>query len=200
MSLKSDIKYKSNWQQGALKGTCSEVSHDAWSHAKTTVQRRNKWICALKTALKECKIFGPSGDPNAPADPTEYTQVPWNEVRAKKEKAAQPEADIREPLIPRGNYQLTDKNQVVLDQSQDVFDEGKEMAMTGPKQTAGMRQRAAYGYGGGVASSGPTGGRPTAEGAFQPAQAAAPAAAAGIAAGVILVSQTGDDDDGDDGN
>jgi hypothetical protein len=31
MVLKADIKYKSNWQQGALK-----------------VQRRNKWICALK--------------------------------------------------------------------------------------------------------------------------------------------------------
>ena len=31
MVLKAEIKYKSNWQQGALK-----------------VQRRNKWICALK--------------------------------------------------------------------------------------------------------------------------------------------------------
>ncbi len=33
MVLKADIKYKTNWQEGALK-----------------VQRRNKWICALKTA------------------------------------------------------------------------------------------------------------------------------------------------------
>lgn len=31
MVLKAEIKYKSNWQQGALK-----------------VQRRNKWICAMK--------------------------------------------------------------------------------------------------------------------------------------------------------
>jgi hypothetical protein len=31
MVLSADIRYKSNWQQGALK-----------------VQRRNKWICALK--------------------------------------------------------------------------------------------------------------------------------------------------------
>lgn len=31
MVLKADIRYKSNWQQGALR-----------------VQRRNKWICALK--------------------------------------------------------------------------------------------------------------------------------------------------------
>jgi hypothetical protein len=167
------------------------------SYAQITVQRRNKWICALKTALKECKIFGPGGDPNAPPDPTEYTQVPWDEVRAKKEKAAHPEATAREPLIPRSNYQLTDKNQVVLDQSQDVFGEAKDMAMTAPKQTAGMRQRAAYGYGGGVASSGPTGGRPTAEGAFQPAQTTDPASAAGLAAGMIIVSQADDENNGD---
>lgn len=33
MVLKADIKFKTNWQEGGLK-----------------VQRRNKWICALKTA------------------------------------------------------------------------------------------------------------------------------------------------------
>jgi hypothetical protein len=33
LTLKADIKYKTNWQEGALK-----------------VQRRNKWICALKNA------------------------------------------------------------------------------------------------------------------------------------------------------
>ncbi|KIM30449.1 hypothetical protein M408DRAFT_66234 [Serendipita vermifera MAFF 305830] len=184
LSLKSDIKYKSNWQQGALK-----------------VQRRNKWICALKVALKETKIWGPAGDPAAVADPVEYTQIPWDEVRAKKEKAAHPERQTREPLIPRSNYQLLDKNQTVLDQSQDVFGEGKELAMTGPKQTAGMRQRAAYGYGGGVASSGPTGGRPTAEAAFQGPGGAQTAAAGGAAAaaagGMVIISQADDDNDGD---
>jgi hypothetical protein len=121
--------------------------------------------------------------------------VPWDEVRAKKEKAAHPEAVAREPLIPRGNYQLTDKNQVVLDQGQDVFGEGRDLSMTAPKQTAGMRQRAAYGYGGGVASSGPTAGRPTAEEAFQPAPTATPAAAAAAAA--IIVSQADDENNGD---
>lgn len=133
------------------------------------------------------------------ADPTEYTQVPWEEVRRKKELAAHPEKATREPLIPRGNYQLLDKNQTVLDQSQDVFGEGKDMAMTGPKQTAGMRQRGAYGYGGGVASSGPTGGRPTAEGAFQgqTGMQTAGAAAAGAAAGTFIVSQADDENDGD---
>jgi hypothetical protein len=60
MVLKADIKYKSNWQHGALK-----------------VQRRNKWICALKMTLAELKIWGPAGagDPApAPPDPTKYTR------------------------------------------------------------------------------------------------------------------------------
>ncbi|KAG8835307.1 hypothetical protein FRC17_004089 [Serendipita sp. 399] len=178
LAVKADIKYKSNWQQGALK-----------------VQRRNKWICALKVALKETKVFGPAGDPSAPPDPKEYTQIPWDEVKAKKERAAHPELyPDREPLIPRGSFQLVDRNQVILDQSQDVFGEGKEMGMTAPKQTAGMRQRAAYGYGQ-PGTSAPPGGRPTAEGAFQPQQAyAAPAAgaAAGATVGTIIVTDTDD--------
>ena len=63
LNLKADIKYKTNWQQGALK-----------------VQRRNKWICALKEALAELHIFGPAGAGNPspdPAGPIEYTQVPY---------------------------------------------------------------------------------------------------------------------------
>ncbi|GAA98077.1 uncharacterized protein L969DRAFT_16135 [Mixia osmundae IAM 14324] len=53
LTLAADIKYRSNWQNGAL-------------HA----QRRNKWICALKISLNELRIFGPAGDPDAAADPT----------------------------------------------------------------------------------------------------------------------------------
>lgn len=67
MQLKADIKYKSNWQQGALK-----------------VQRRNKWVCMLKSVLSELQIWGPgdAGDPSPPPpDPTRYTLVPWEEVR-----------------------------------------------------------------------------------------------------------------------
>lgn len=66
--LKADIKYKSNWQEGALK-----------------VQRRNKWICALKEALKDCAIFGPgdNGNPSPPpADPVRYMQVPFEPMVA----------------------------------------------------------------------------------------------------------------------
>lgn len=70
MQLKADIKYKSNWQQGALK-----------------VQRRNKWVCNLKLVLRELAIWGPgdNGDPNPPpADPTRYTLVPWEQVQEEE--------------------------------------------------------------------------------------------------------------------
>ena len=77
------------------------------------VQRRNKWICALKTALKECKVYGPTGDPGAIVPPSECTLVPWEDVKASKAAAlsdidAIPQA--REPLIPRGEYQFADRN------------------------------------------------------------------------------------------
>ncbi|BGP26947.1 mechanosensitiveion channel MscS domain containing protein [Rhodotorula toruloides] len=74
LSLSAPINYKGNWQNGALK-----------------VQRRNKWVCALKVALAELQIFGPAGagDPApAPPDPTPYTEVPWDEVKAAREAAA----------------------------------------------------------------------------------------------------------------
>ncbi|BGP19258.1 hypothetical protein JCM10213_008223 [Rhodosporidiobolus nylandii] len=74
MTLSAPINFKSNFQNGALK-----------------TQRRNKWMCALKVAMAELQIFGPggAGDPSpAPADPTQYTKVPWEEVKAKAEAAA----------------------------------------------------------------------------------------------------------------
>ncbi|GAA5988936.1 hypothetical protein JCM11641_002920 [Rhodosporidiobolus odoratus] len=74
ITLSAAINYKSNWQNGTLK-----------------TQRRNKWVCALKVAMAELQIFGPgdAGDPApAPADPTQYTEVPWQEVKAKAEAAA----------------------------------------------------------------------------------------------------------------
>jgi len=114
------------------------------------VQRRNKWICALKTALKECKIYGPSGDPAAAVPPSEVTLVPWEDVKASKALASA-DADLdREPLIPRGEYQFADRNQIVLDQGQDVWGETREVTMTAPKQTGRPQER---------------GGRPTAEAA-----------------------------------
>ncbi|KWU45155.1 hypothetical protein RHOSPDRAFT_10799, partial [Rhodotorula sp. JG-1b] len=67
LSLSATINYRGNWQNVTLK-----------------MQRRNKWICALRVALAELQIFGPAGagDPApAAADPVKYTQVPWDEVK-----------------------------------------------------------------------------------------------------------------------
>ncbi|GAA6010882.1 hypothetical protein JCM10207_003974 [Rhodosporidiobolus poonsookiae] len=84
LSLSCAINYKTNFQNGALKA-----------------QRRNKWICALKVAMAELQIFGPgeAGNPApAPADPVQYTQVPWDEVQAKAKAAA--EAAASAPPTP----------------------------------------------------------------------------------------------------
>ena len=68
-------------------------------------------------------VYGPTGDPAAVVPPSEYTLVPWEDVKASKAPAL---SDIdaipqtREPLIPRGQYQFADRNQIVLDQGQDV--------------------------------------------------------------------------------
>ena len=130
------------------------------------MQRRNKWICALKTALKDCKVHGPTGDPGAVVPPSEYTLIPWEDVKASKGPAlsdidAIPQA--REPLIPRGEYQFADRNQVVLDQGQDVWSETREVNMTAPNQTARPQEC----------------GRPTAEAAVAGWQAAPGTSGAG---------------------
>jgi hypothetical protein len=81
LDLTADIKYKSNWQQGALK-----------------VQRRNKWICAMKDALQELKIFGPGGDPNPPPEPVEPIQY----VRTRSPLSSS-SCPPRSPLLPFRN-------------------------------------------------------------------------------------------------
>ncbi|OAV92570.1 hypothetical protein PTTG_27603 [Puccinia triticina 1-1 BBBD Race 1] len=55
LTLQADIKYKSNWQNGALKS-----------------QRRNKWVCALKQIMAEVEIYGPAdaGNPAPKSEPT----------------------------------------------------------------------------------------------------------------------------------
>ncbi|EMD37930.1 hypothetical protein CERSUDRAFT_49967 [Gelatoporia subvermispora B] len=101
MTLKADIKYKSNWQQSALKAT-----------------RRNKWICALKSAMEKIKIFGPEGNPHAVSSPKRYTLVPWEQVQQGEKDAQDAEhhhaphasSSMREILIPSGSWRLTDNN------------------------------------------------------------------------------------------
>lgn len=81
------------------------------------MKRRNKWICALKTSLAELKIYGPKGDPGAEAGPTMFTQIPWEEVRAKKEqeqeKKKTPPHPSVEPAIPKTDFNLMDRHAAV---------------------------------------------------------------------------------------
>ncbi|KAJ7783196.1 Mechanosensitive ion channel-domain-containing protein [Mycena metata] len=92
MTLQADIKYKSNGQQSALKA-----------------KRRNKWLCALKSALAELGIFGPSGNPNAEPGTQRYTEVPWHEfqdgVKHNQAKTAE--------TAPAGGWQLSAPNAVL---------------------------------------------------------------------------------------
>ncbi|KII92920.1 hypothetical protein PLICRDRAFT_103857 [Plicaturopsis crispa FD-325 SS-3] len=108
MTLKADIKHKSNFQIGAIKA-----------------KRRNKWICALKIALAECHIFGPKGDPDKTPDPKRYTLVPWDQVEAKAQKAMLEKVDV-EPKMPAGGFQLMDTKKAMND-AEDVFGESNEV-------------------------------------------------------------------------
>ncbi|KJA19910.1 hypothetical protein HYPSUDRAFT_842053 [Hypholoma sublateritium FD-334 SS-4] len=117
MTLSADIKYKSNFQQGALKA-----------------KRRNKWICALKSILGELKIYGPSGDPSPPPAVSRYAKVPWEiidaEDRKKSQNAAQTLAPAPQPL---DGWNLTDKNAAILDSADEVFGGADELRMTNPR-------------------------------------------------------------------
>jgi len=128
MSLTADIKYKSNWQQGPLKA-----------------KRRNKWICALKTALADVKIFGPKGNPKKVSGPNKYTLVPWDEVQAGERNALQAEsAKPDEQKMPASGWQLSDKNVTIVGDSGNVFDDSDELHMANPfrgLETPGLRHR-----------------------------------------------------------
>ncbi|KAF8973263.1 hypothetical protein BDZ97DRAFT_1780386 [Flammula alnicola] len=112
MTLSADIKYKSNFQQAALKG-----------------KRRNKWICALKTILADIKIYGPSGDPNPPPAVSRYTKVPWDiidsEDRKTHQKASEP-IEFPRPLVD--GWKLDDKNAAIVDNTDDVFGDSDEVS------------------------------------------------------------------------
>ncbi|KAF8608825.1 hypothetical protein BDV93DRAFT_518874 [Ceratobasidium sp. AG-I] len=139
MTLKADILYKSNWQQGSLK-----------------TKRRNKWVCALKTAMADLQIFGSKGNPSSKPGPAKYTQVPWEEVK-ESERTTMPEPQVPlEPRIPRGEWSFTDQDAMILDRGQDVFDEGDELSMSQPqsrnRSRTDLRQRRTTrgGMGGGM--------------------------------------------------
>lgn len=115
MVLKADIKYKTNWQEGALK-----------------VQRRNKWICALKTALADCQIWGPAGAGNPtpdPVPPVEYTLVPYSPpalpATGSREGVMESPPPDFQSATSGGNHgaALVDRQQVIADPSGEIFDD-----------------------------------------------------------------------------
>ncbi|EIN11813.1 hypothetical protein PUNSTDRAFT_61874 [Punctularia strigosozonata HHB-11173 SS5] len=91
MSLKVEIKYKSNWQQGALRA-----------------KRRNKWVCMLKTKLAEIPIYGPGGSPDVKPTVSRYTKVPWETVQDEDRKAG--EKHPAKERMPTGGWHLSDSN------------------------------------------------------------------------------------------
>ena len=96
MTLRADIKYKSNWQQGNLKA-----------------QRRNKWICALKASMEKVKIYGPGGGPQPNVGPTKYTLVPYEDVLRQEQEARRQPTTMSELHIPKSNWTFADPNSVV---------------------------------------------------------------------------------------
>ncbi|CEQ41695.1 SPOSA6832_03430, partial [Sporobolomyces salmonicolor] len=111
LTLSAAINYKTSWQNGALKA-----------------QRRNKWVCALKVAMGELQIFGPAGagDPApAPAEPTQYTLVPYDEIKAKEAAAAKakeneaPKAEGFEPIGAAAGFAggMMDSDQVMREEA-----------------------------------------------------------------------------------
>ena len=62
------------------------------------------------------KIFGPAGNPGAKPKPTRYTLVPWEIVREEDEPKSYhgiPSGGIKEPHIPAGGWNLTDRDAVL---------------------------------------------------------------------------------------
>ncbi|KAF8625434.1 hypothetical protein AX15_005393 [Amanita polypyramis BW_CC] len=102
MSITTKIMYKSNWQSDA-----------------TRVKRRNKWVCTLKKALADTKIYGPGGAPGSYPEPTSYTQIPWEDVKAERgAEEAKRKDEVAEP-IPTHGWRLTAKDATLLESAND---------------------------------------------------------------------------------
>lgn len=91
-----------------------------------TAQRRNKWICALKTSLAAVKIYGPAGNPDAPPSTKQVTLVPWEEVHSEGFKFPEP-VDTG-----RTNWQFSDKNAALANETANIYGEDQEIRMPTP--------------------------------------------------------------------
>jgi len=116
MLLKAEIKYKSNWQMGALRA-----------------QRRNKWICAFKKALKASKIYGPSGDPDV-VTPKKISIVPQYEPGAS-EPPQFPEPSLASaPSVGRGDFQFPERNASLLAYATGLSSGQRDMRSRAPRE------------------------------------------------------------------
>lgn len=88
--------------------------------------------------MAELNIFGPLGNPDAPPSPKRYTEIPWDEVKAKEPPhAIQPLGFVTEPRIPRSDWQFSDDK---ANDAEDVFGESNEVRfgfreLAGPQST-----------------------------------------------------------------
>lgn len=77
-------------------------------------KRRNKWICALKQAMAEVHVHGPSGDPAARPRVKPYTLVPWDEVKDEDERLKKEEEKAKDTpsgqRMPLAGWNLSDNN------------------------------------------------------------------------------------------
>lgn len=112
MVLTADIKYKNNFQQGALKGENTSFSvHPSLLTPFPVAKRRNKWICALKSILGDLNIYGPKGNPSPPPGVTRYAQVPWEIIeREDQQKAYEASQTTLSDRPPTVGWNLSDKN------------------------------------------------------------------------------------------
>ena len=70
-------------------------------------------MCALKTALAEVNICGPSGDPKAPPEVSRYTKVPWAIIHAEDEHVRDRETEPGVHRSRTNRWKLGDENAAI---------------------------------------------------------------------------------------
>ncbi|KAJ7188245.1 Mechanosensitive ion channel-domain-containing protein [Mycena filopes] len=128
MTLQADIKYKSNGQQGALKGSSTDSPRNKLTDGNAA-KRRNKWLIALKSSLAELGIYGPSGNPHAEPGTQRYTEVPWQEFNDSVKHSQKKTAEATGK-----SWQLSSPDAVLLDRQDDIFGDPDELHMTSPRR------------------------------------------------------------------
>lgn len=90
-------------------------------------QRRNKWVCALKNALAASKIYGPAGDPDAPAGTQQVTLIPYHDPAETSPESTFPSQNVG-PELARTNYAFSDTRAARLEQgTANVFGEEDDL-------------------------------------------------------------------------